>query len=32
MLFIEPDIYAVYGDETYMYWTVNLGVSWNIGG
>ena len=32
MLFIEPSIYAVYGDETYNYWTVNFGVSWNIGG
>jgi outer membrane protein W len=32
MLFIEPNVYALYGDETYMYWTVNFGVSWNIGG
>ena len=32
MLFIEPDIHAIYADETLYYWTVNFGVSWNIGG
>jgi len=32
MLFVEPNIYASYGDETLYYWTVNFGISWNIGG
>jgi hypothetical protein len=32
MLFIEPNYYATYAEETYYYWTVNFGISWNIGG
>jgi opacity protein-like surface antigen len=32
MLFIEPNVYAAYADETFYYWTVNFGITWNIGG
>jgi len=32
LIYVEPDIYATYAEETYYYWTVNLGISWNIGG
>ena len=32
MLFVEPNVYATYADETLYYWTVNFGISWNFGG
>lgn len=32
MLFVEPNVYATYGEETIYYWNVNFGISWNIGG
>ncbi len=32
MLFVEPNIYATYADETLYYWSFNFGIAWNIGG
>jgi hypothetical protein len=32
MLFVEPNVWATYAEETVYYWSVSFGMSWNFGG